>query len=215
TDTLADLEAENARLQERVKEAEAFRKDVQEYRDFWLAKYDEVTMKRADGEGRLKRDMDEARSNSVPGLSHSVLTTYGAPNGLGMTLLGRIEALGDKCDRSTERWTKAEAVLDRLRGEVAAMRDQLKVTQGLLMARVGRLSVSQSGEVIGDIRALLESDAGAPEAAVIKAAVEYVAADRARDTSGTSFRSEEEARDRHARSIGAMFTTVDDMMEKR
>ena len=122
-------------------------------------------------------------------------------------------------ERKLERFHKEvdakDAEIDRLRGEVAAMRDQLKVTQGLLMARVGRLSVSQSGEVIGDIRALLESDAGAPEAAVIKAAVEYVAADRARDTSGTSFRSEEEARDRHARSIGAMFTTVDDMMEKR
>ena len=136
--------------------------------------FDDVLASLAVSVGRLKRNIDEARSNSVPGLSHSVLTTYGAPNGPGLTLLGRIEALGDKCDRSTERWTKADDDRDRLRGQVTAMRDQLKVTQGLLMARVGRLSVSQSGEVIGDIRALLESDAGAPEAAVVLAAVALI-----------------------------------------
>ena len=51
--TDCDCEYTIEQLETRVEEAEAFRKDVQEYRDFWLAKYDEVTMKHADVEGRL------------------------------------------------------------------------------------------------------------------------------------------------------------------
>ena len=47
-------------------------------------------------------DRDEALKRTVAGLSHDVLTTYGAPNGHGLTLLGRIEALADKCDRTKE-----------------------------------------------------------------------------------------------------------------
>lgn len=68
--------------------------------------------------GNLKHDLDEARANSVPGLSHEVLTTYGAPNGSGLTLLGRIEALANKCDRNIAFRKKAEAELHELQKSV-------------------------------------------------------------------------------------------------
>ena len=53
---------ENARLQKQVKDTETFIKEVREYRDFWLAKYDEATIKHHDALGRLKRDCDHYKA---------------------------------------------------------------------------------------------------------------------------------------------------------
>ena len=63
---------------------------------------------------KAEADRDEALKRTVAGLSHDVLTTYGAPNGHGLTLLGRIEALADKCDRIIEHRKKAEARVKEL-----------------------------------------------------------------------------------------------------
>lgn len=56
-------------------------------------------------------EIERLEARTIDGLSHDVLTTYGAPNGDGLTLLGRIEALADARDRNAERRKKAEAGL--------------------------------------------------------------------------------------------------------
>jgi hypothetical protein len=63
----------------------------------------------------LRNALASALLNTVPGLSHEVLTAYGAPNGHGLTLLGRIEALADARDRSAERRKIAETERNVLR----------------------------------------------------------------------------------------------------
>ena len=50
------------RLQKQMKEAGTFTKEVREYRDFWLAKYDEDTIKHHDVVGRLKRRRDHYKA---------------------------------------------------------------------------------------------------------------------------------------------------------
>ncbi len=88
---LAELEDENARLRDRVEEAEAFTKEVQEYRDFWLAKYDEATIKHDDALGRSEHDLAhykalaERRKKALERYGkHENLCRYGLlPSGVG------------------------------------------------------------------------------------------------------------------------------------
>lgn len=142
-----------------------------------------LTQQLADKEGRLQlvtSERDEAISNTVNGLDHQVLTLYRAPNGFGLTLLGRIEALADKCARAYNRIERQDQRITALRGQVAAIRGalvRLRNIGGTVPAIPGGEPDLRGGQPFREevpcyqiVERALADDAGIPQAAVITAA---------------------------------------------